>query len=47
MTTQQLKAIATGQEEKPKSPVAAFSTFMDKLKPQMALALPNTLPPTA
>ena len=43
MTTQQLKAIATGQEEKPKSPVAAFSTFMDKLKPQMALALPKHL----
>lgn len=43
MTTQSLKAIATGQQEKPRSPVAAFSSFMEKLKPQMALALPKHL----
>jgi recombination protein RecT len=27
--------------EKPESPVAKFAAFMDKLKPQMALALPK------
>ena len=43
MTTQQLKSIATGQGDRPQSPVAAFSSFMDKLKPQMALALPKHL----
>ncbi len=41
MTTADLKAVATG--EKKQSPVAAFSNFMDKLKPQMALALPKHL----
>lgn len=41
MTTADLKAVATG--EKKQSPVAAFSSFMDKLKPQMALALPKHL----
>lgn len=41
MATSDLKAIATG--EKKQSPVAAFSAFMDKLKPQMALALPKHL----
>ena len=41
MSAQELKSIATG-EKKP-SPVVAFSSFMDKLKPQMALALPKHL----
>lgn len=41
MSAQDLKAVVTG-EKKP-SPVAAFSSFMDKLKPQMALALPKHL----
>lgn len=41
MTTADLKAVVTG--EKKQSPVAAFSNFMDKLKPQMALALPKHL----
>jgi recombination protein RecT len=41
MSTQNLKAVATGQE--PKNPLVAFSNFMDKLKPQMALALPKHL----
>ena len=40
-TTAQLRAAATG--EPPKNPVVAFSNFMDKLKPQMALALPKHL----
>jgi recombination protein RecT len=34
-----LKAAATGQVAK--SPVAQFSSFMDRLKPQLALALPK------
>lgn len=42
MTSELLKAAATGQEKR-QSPVAAFSNFMDKLKPQMALALPKHL----
>jgi len=42
MSTADLKAVATGQEKR-MSPVAAFSNFMDKLKPQMALALPKHL----
>lgn len=42
MTSELLKAVATGQEKR-QSPVAAFSNFMDKLKPQMALALPKHL----
>ena len=41
MTTADLKAVVTG--EKKQSPVAAFSSFLDKLKPQMALALPKHL----
>ena len=41
MSAQELKAVATG--DKKLSPVAAFSSFMDKLKPQMALALPKHL----
>ena len=39
MSNAALKAAATGQVQK--SPVAKFSEFMDKLKPQMALALPK------
>ena len=42
MSTADLKAVATGQEKR-MSPVAAFSNFMEKLKPQMALALPKHL----
>ena len=41
MSTQQLKAAATGQPE-PK-PIAAFSNFMEKLKPQIQLAVPAHL----
>lgn len=39
MSTQALKAAATGKVAE--SPVAKFSQFMDKLKPQLALALPK------
>ena len=39
MSSQALKAAATGQVAK--SPVARFAEFMDRLKPQMALALPK------
>ena len=39
MSSSALKAAATGQVAK--SPVAKFAEFMDKLKPQMALALPK------
>jgi len=39
MTTQQLKSIATGKKEE--TPLAKFSTFMEKLKPQLAVALPR------
>ena len=42
MSTADLKAVVTGQEKR-MSPVAVFSNFMDKLKPQMALALPKHL----
>ena len=42
MSTADLKAVATGQEKRMLS-VAALSNFMDKLKPQMALALPKHL----
>lgn len=38
-----LKAVATGQTEKSKNPVAAFSNFLERYKPQMALALPKHL----
>ncbi|NMG70341.1 recombinase RecT [Azoarcus communis] len=31
------------QGQKPNNPIAAFSSFMDKLKPQLALALPKHL----
>lgn len=39
MSSANLKAAATGQVAV--SPVAKFSSFLDKLKPQMALALPK------
>ncbi|WP_019652227.1 recombinase RecT [Variovorax atrisoli] len=39
MTVANLKAAATGQVAV--SPVAKFSSFLDKLKPQLALALPK------
>ena len=39
MTTDRLRAIATGN--KAETPVAKFSGFLDKLKPQLALALPK------
>ncbi len=41
MSAQDLKAVVTG--EKKQSPVTALSNFMDKLKPQMALAFPKHL----
>ncbi len=40
MSTAALKSVATGKE---KNPVASFSNFLDKFKPQMALALPKHL----
>ena len=43
MSTQQLKAVATGQAAKAETPIAKFSNFMDKFKPQLALALPKHL----
>jgi recombination protein RecT len=39
MTTTSIDKIARG--EKPETPLAKFSGFLDKLKPQMALALPR------
>lgn len=41
MSTQQLKAVATGQAEKKETPLAKFSGFMDRLKPQLAVAMPK------
>lgn len=41
MSTNALKAAATGKA--PANPVVAFSSFMDKFKPQLALALPKHL----
>lgn len=41
MSTNQLKEAATGQRQI--TPVQAFSSFMDKLKPQLELALPKHL----
>jgi len=38
-----LAALRSNQNDRPQSPVAAFRNFMDKLKPQMALALPKHL----
>jgi recombination protein RecT len=43
MTTTNLDKITAG--DKPASAVAAFSKFMDKLKPQLSLALPKHLNP--
>lgn len=43
--TERLKAIATGKPETSANPVAAFSAFLDRFKPQMALALPKHLNP--
>ena len=40
MNTQSLKSVATGKKE---NPVASFSNFLEKFKPQMALALPKHL----
>jgi len=39
MSSTALKAAATGQVQA--SPLAKFSAFMERLKPQMALALPK------
>lgn len=39
MTTQALKAVATGKTGE--SPIAKFSGFLEKLKPQIAVALPR------
>jgi len=41
MSTNQLREAAGGARNQ--SPVQVFSGFMDKLKPQLALALPNHL----
>ncbi len=43
MSSEALKAAATGQIQKTENPVVGFSRFMDKFKPQMALALPKHL----
>ena len=43
MSTQRLKEAVTGKVAT--SPVAQFSAFMEKLKPQMALALPKHMNP--
>ncbi|MBU9660922.1 recombinase RecT [Burkholderia multivorans] len=40
MSTAALKQVATGKKD---NPVASFSSFLDKFKPQMALALPKHL----
>lgn len=39
MTTSQLRSVATGKKDE--TPVAKFSGFLDKLKPQLAVALPK------
>lgn len=41
-TTERLRAVATGKSD---NPVAAFTNFLDRFKPQMALALPKHLTP--
>lgn len=41
MSSQSLKAVATGKVAE--SPIKTFSNFMDKLKPQLALALPKNM----
>lgn len=38
-----LKSIVTGKTDEGKNPVAAFSSFLDRFKPQMTLALPKHL----
>lgn len=43
MSTQALKAVTTG--DRSQGPVAQMSSFLDKLKPQIALALPKHLNP--
>lgn len=43
MSTDALKAAATGQIQKTENPVTGFGRFMEKFKPQMALALPKHL----
>ena len=43
MSTQQLKAVATGQQKDNASPLAKLSSFMERMKPQLALALPKHL----
>lgn len=40
MSTAELKAVVTGKKE---NPIAVFSGFMEKFKPQLALALPKHL----
>ncbi len=40
MSTAELKTAVTGKKE---NPIAVFSSFMDKFKPQLALALPKHL----
>lgn len=45
MSTEALKAAATGQIQKTENPVTGFGRFMEKFKPQMALALPKHLNP--
>jgi recombination protein RecT len=41
MTTDRLRAVATGKPAKGDNPLVAFAGFMEKLKPQLALALPK------
>ena len=43
MSSDALKAAATGQIQKTENPVTGFGRFMEKFKPQMALALPKHL----
>lgn len=45
MTSSALKAAATGKPEENKNPVVAFTSFLERFKPQMALALPKHLNP--
>lgn len=43
MTTEMLKSKVTGIPSKDQNPIAVFSGFLDKFKPQMALCLPKHL----
>lgn len=45
MSTQALKSAVTGKPADKSNPVASFSGFLEKFKPQMALALPKHLTP--